>query len=521
MTDDLSSLPDDVSALKALVLTFRSQQENYQVELRKRDEELERMREIVRLLRLAKYASSQSEKHRGQNPEQFDLFNEAELYQAIAEKQSSMKTPIRGYQRGSPKRKPLPANLPRQEIVLALSEEERICSCGCFMREIGQETSEKLDVIPQQLKVIRTIRKKYACSTCKGSLKRAPLPPDPIPKSNATPGLLASIAVSKYADSLPLYRQEQIFLRQGIDLPRSTMAHWMVKCGDLVTPLLNLAWDELLSDSYLQMDETKVQVLKEPGKKSTTLSWMWTTARAGPKPIVIFEYDPSRSKAVPHRLLAGFTGYLQCDGYASYDDFCQTPKVIRVGCGYHIRRKFHEAMKVTQDQKQSGLAHDMLELWKPVFEIEERAREEKLSPQARYELRKKEAKPQLEIIKTWLDEKAKTILPKGKLGQAIQYARNEWRNFIRYLEDGRLEIGTIFVENKIRPFAVGRRNWLFCDTQQGAHASAALYSLVETAKANDLNPYAYLKYILAKIPTAQTVDDFEALLPWHVKKAFG
>jgi len=516
MSDLHSSLPDDISALKALVLVLRT---DHKREIRKRDEEIERLKEINRFLRLAKYASSQSEKSKDKPPNQFELFNEAELLETLEDLVGKSKIEVKGYRRGSPKRKPLPAHLPREEVIFDLTEEEKTCSCGCRMREMGEETSEKLDVIPRQVKVIRTRRKKYACPQCTGQLKRAPLPPEAIPKSNASPGLLASITVSKYADSLPLYRQEQIFLREGIELPRATMASWMIQCGDLATPLINLFWDELLADTYLQMDETKVQVLKEPGKKPTTHSWMWTTARAGPNPIVIFEYDPTRSKRVPKRLLEGFKGYLQCDGYVAYDEFCQNPGVIRVGCGYHIRRKFKEASKVIQDPKKKGLAQEMVDFFKSLFKIEEMARKEQLSPQARYHLRQAKSQPILEEMKTWLDEKAQKVLPKGKLGQAIQYARNEWANFIRFLWDGRLEIGTIYIENKIRPFAVGRRNWLFCDTQKGAHASSALYSLVETAKANGLNPYTYLKLIFEKIPAAQTIDDFEALLPWNVNNA--
>jgi transposase len=517
--DIQSPLPNEVNALKALVLSLRTSQDNHDVELKKRDTEIrerddviERLKEINRLLRLAKYASSQSER----DINQLEFFNEAELGNKIREETN--KVYVKAHTKSKPKRKPLPKELPREKVVIELPEHERQCPCGCKLKEIGSEISEKLDMIPMQFKVIQTIRMKYGCPGCDSPPRRAALPPELIPKSNATPGLLASIAVSKYADALPLYRQEKIFARHGIDLPRSTTSHWMVKCGDAVTPLINLAWDELLSETYLQMDETRLQVLKEPGKKPTTQSWMWTTARAGPKPIIIFEYDPTRQKSVPNRLLEGFEGYLQCDGYAGYDDICKKSGVIRVGCGYHIRRKFKQAAKVTKNKKKKGLAQDVVDRFKSIFEIEEVARERELSAEERYILRQKEAIPLLEDLKRWLDEKAKTILPKGKLGKAIQYASNEWGNFIRYLDDGRLEIGTIFIENKIRPVALGRRNWLFCDTIGGANASAALYSLVETAKANGLNPYKYLKYVFENIPKAKTVEDYERLLPWSVDK---
>jgi len=521
--DTQTSLPNEVDALKALIF---SNQENYKSELkirdeelrlrnqelRERDEEIERLKEITRLLRLAKYASSQSE--RDNNHHQLEFFNEAEIESEIAEK--SEKVHVKAHTKSKPKRKPLPENLPREQVRIELPEDQRQCACGCKLKEIGSEKSEKLDMIPARFKVIETLRMKYGCPKCDKPPTRAPLPAELIPKSNATPGLLASIAVSKYADALPLYRQEQIFARHGIDLPRSTTSYWMVRCGEALIPLINLGWDELLSENYLQMDETRIQVLKEAGKKPTTQSWMWTTARAGPKPIIIFEYDPTRSKSVPNRLLDGFEGYLQCDGYGGYDEICSKSKITRVGCGYHIRRKFKEAAKVSEKRKKKALAQEVVERFKVIFKIEELARERALTPEARYTFRQEKAKPLLEDLKKWLDEKAKLILPKGKLGKAIQYARNEWENFIRYIDDGRLEIGTIFVENKIRPVALGRRNWLFCDTVKGAHASAALYSLIESAKANDLNPYKYLKHVFTEIPKAKTVDEYEKLLPWKI-----
>ena len=284
------------------------------------------------------------------------------------------------------------------------------------------------------------------------------------------------MAVAKYQDALPLYRQEQMFRRIGVDLPRATLAHWMIKVGTLAQPLLNRLRDELLDFDCLQMDETPVQVLKEGGKAATSKSSMWVQ-RGGPpdKPVIVFDYDPSRSQQVPLRLLDGFQGYLQSDGYEGYGAVCMQPGVTAVGCWAHARRKFDEAVKAQgQDKPKPGKATKGLASIQKLYRIEKLAKD--LEPEARYSMRQAQAKPLLEDMRTWLDQSLPQVPPHSATGKALHYLNKQWHKLIRYLDDGRLAIDNNACERAIRPFVTGRKNWLFSDTPQGAKASAALYS---------------------------------------------
>lgn len=269
--------------------------------------------------------------------------------------------------------------------------------------------------------------------------------------------------------------------------------------------------DQILDSGYVQCDETRVQVLNEKGKPAESQSYMWVEARMGPQPLILYEYDPSRSSKVPKRLLEGYQGYLQVDGYEGYNRVCQNPRVLRVGCAAHIRRKFFEASEAS---KQQGVGNKGLKFFHPLYQIEKEAREKKLSFSDRYDLRQKQAKPLIEEMKRWLDDIHLKITPQLASGKAVQYALGQWAYWTRYLEDGLLEIDNHFIEGKIRPFALGRKNGLFSATVDGANASATLYSLIETTKTAGLNPYDYLKKIFEVLPLARSLEDFEALLPY-------
>jgi hypothetical protein len=328
----------------------------------------------------------------------------------------------------------------------------------------------------------------------------------------ASPGLLAHITVSKYQDALPLYRQETILQRIGVDIPRATMANWMIKAGGLVQPLINLMQDRLLSHDIIQMDETTVQVLKESGKKAQSKSYLWLQ-RGGPpeQPVVLYHYDPGRGAGVAKRLLEGFKGYLQTDGYDGYNAVVASNDLVHVGCMAHARRRFSEAVKAQGKTKKRGKAHRGLTLIQKLYRVEKQAR--KLTPEKRCEHRQRHAKPVLDEMRTWLDQSLQQVPPTSVTGKALHYLHNEWDKLIRYLDDGRLEIDNNAAENAIRPFVVGRKNWLFSDSVKGVAASANLYSLIETAKANGMEPYAYLRYLFTELPKAGTVDAIEALLP--------
>lgn len=426
-------------------------------------------------------------------------------------------------------RKKLPEDLPRVEIVHDLSDDEKVCPHdGSTLKLIGEKTSEQLDIIPMQIQVIRHIRKQYACSCCQQQgnafLKTAAKPKQAIEKSQASAGLLAYIAVGKYADSLPLYRQSTILGRFGIEMNRTTLANWVIKCGTLVQPLINRFEEQLLSQPYLHMDETPVQVLNEAGKAAESKSYMWVrtgpASGAGPpdQRLVLFDYDPSRGGAVPRKLLADYQGALMVDGYEGYEPVCREQALTRLGCWVHARRKFVDVSKASgrpPRKKKNSQATYAIKLIAKLYAIEKANKDS--SSDARYQARHKKAKPIIDKLKIWLDETRPKVPPKTTLGKALQYLNHQWPRLIAYLEDGRYPIDNNPVENAIRPFAIGRKNWLFSASVKGAKASANLYSLIETAKANSLEPYAYLKQVFAELPNAESFDDVDRLLPNNIK----
>ena len=524
MPDGLNQLPDDVDALKSLLADQAIKLDQYVA----RNEQLttENQRYKIRVLTLTeqlnlalarRYAAS-SEKL---SPDQIGMFDEAELDSEVAADTESDddddEITVAAHKRKKRGRKPIPDHLPRIDVIHELPESERRCDHdGRLLTEIGEVISEQLDIIPATIQVLRHIRKKYACD-CGECIKTAPLPAQPIPKSMASPGLLAHIAVCKYQDALPLYRQETILQRIGVDIPRATLANWMIQAGHLIQPLMNLLQDRLLGHDIIQMDETTVQVLKESGRKAQSKSYLWLQ-RGGPpeQPVVLFHYDPGRGAEVAERLLAGFKGYLQTDGYDGYSAAVAKNDLIHVGCMAHARRRFSDAVKAQGRNKKRGQASRGLNLIRKLYRVEKRTR--KLKPEKRQAYRDRHARLILDEMRAWLDQAMPQVPPTSTTGKALHYLHNEWDKLIRYLDDGRLEIDNNLAENAIRPFVIGRKNWLFSNSVRGVKASANLYSLIETAKANGLEPYAYLRYLFAELPQAETVDAIEALLPGNLKK---
>ena len=503
-------LPNDIDALKALLANQLTRNEQLTTENQRYKARILTLTEQLNLALARRYAAS-SEKI---SPDQIRLFDEAEVEAPSAPADEAAIT-IPAHTRKRRGRKKLPEALPRVEVIHALTDDERVCPHdGNPLAEVGEVTSEQLDIVPAKIQVIRHIRKQYACR-CGHCIKTAPLPAQPIPKSLASPGLLAHITVSKYQDALPLYRQETILKRIGVDLPRATLANWMIQAGNLIQPLINLLRDRLLAHDILQMDETTVQVLQEPGKTAASKSYLWVQ-RGGPptQPVVLYDYAPGRGGGVPKRLLDGFTGYLQTDGYDGYNAVVSANGLTHVGCMAHARRKFSEAVKAQGKHKKRGKAHRGLALIQKLYRVEKQARA--LTPEARYRHRQRQARPILEELRAWLDDALPQIPPTTATGKALNYLHNEWDKLIRYLDDGRLEIDNNGAENAIRPFVVGRKNWLFSASVKGVKASANLYSLIETAKANGLEPYAYLRHLFTELPKAETVEAIETLLPGNL-----
>ena len=509
-------LPDDPEALREIALRQQEQLDEKSSLIDAQSEELRTLREYIRLLKHQRFGRKSEQS----TDAQIRLFNEAENTAADAGDKEDASIPVAAHARRKGGRKPLPDWIPRVEILHDLPDEKKVCGeDGTALERIGEEVCEQLEFVPAKLRVLRHVRPKYACPTCRTGIHTAPMPPQPIPKSLASPTLLAHVAVSKYADGLPLYRQETMFQRLGIDLPRASLAHWMVKTGELVQPLVNLLRDDLLASGFVQCDETRYQVLKEPGRAATSQSYLWV--QFAPEPgVVLYDYDVSRSAEVPKRLLAGFEGFLQTDGYEGYGAIGQEPGITHVGCWAHARRKFDEALKAQKNsaKKKRSLKESKalqgLSFIQKLYKIERQIREK--PPDEIHRIRQERSRPVIEKLRSWLTETIPRVPPQSLTGKALAYLDGQWPKLIRVLEDGRLPLDTNRVENAIRPFVVGRKNWLFADTVRGAQASANLYSLIETAKVNGLEPFAYLRHLLTELPAATTLDEVEVLLPRHV-----
>ena len=425
--------------------------------------------------------------------------------------------------RRRPRRRPLPQALPRVDRVVDLPEQDKQCECGHPLVRIGEDTSEKLDVIPPQVQVIRTVRPKYACHHCEGSgdeghpaVRVAPPPPALIPKGLASEGLLAFIATAKFCDALPLYRQERQFARLGVELSRRTMSDWMIAAAGACQPLMAALLDKLRCGPTLQIDETTVQVLKEEGRANTDTSYVWV-ARGGPpeEPVVVYRYEPSRAARVAFEIIDDYQGYVQTDGYDGYTRPCAQPGIVHVGCWAHVRRAFKEAADALgKVSSRAGAALQALGFIAKLYRAESQlAKHRKEDPAGFVAARRALVQPVLDTFHGWLLVKRDQVLPGSALGKAVAFALGEWPKLIRYLEHPRLTPDNNACEQAIRPFVVGRKNWLFSGSPRGAEASAILYSLIETAKANRREPYWYLRELFEKLPHARTRADYLTLLP--------
>jgi len=412
------------------------------------------------------------------------------------------------------KRAPLPAELPRVEIVHDVPAALRTCGCGTPMVVIGQEVSEQLDIVPMQIRVLRHVRNTYGCPASEHAPVTALLPPQPLPKSNASADFLAMLLTVKFVDGLPLTRFHKVLARHHAPVPVQTLARWVIGSGGTLQPLFNLMRDTLFDGRFVHMDETVVQVLKEKDKSPTAPSYMWVGVGGPPgKPVVIYDYDPHRSGSVPARLLQGYQGYLMTDGYTGYNVLAQAEGIEHLVCWAHVRRRFVEAVRV-QSKGKKGRADEAVALIGKLYQIERDNRDVK--DETRFLARQNLSLPVLAELHAWLATTLPVVIPNSVLGKALFYMRDYWSRLTRYTERGDLPIDNNRCENAIRPFVIGRKAWLFSDTPAGANASAIIYSMVETAKANGLEPYTWLRRILRDLPAAKTLEEFEVLLPWNL-----
>jgi len=506
-------LPTDTKKLHNIVLELQSTLSQKNSEITQLKQQYQNMLEQFRLAQHKQFGNSSEV-----SPDQQSLFNEAE---ALAENISPEKEHVSAT-RQQPKRKALPRDLPREVIVHELPEEDKHCdACGHELHKMGEEKTEQLEFIPAQVKVIEHVRLKYSCRCCeqKGirvKIKTAALPLSPIPKSFATASLISQIVTHKYQYALPLYRQESLFKQYGIELSRKTMSSWMLAISPLLMRMTNELKSTLRRQPVIHADETPLKVIHED--KNQCYMWVYCTGSDSPdksaikehqKPpnIVLYDYQNSRAGQCARDYLQDYDGYLQVDGYAGYDQCSAT----LVGCWAHARRKFIEA-KTAQVKGKTGKADWAINHIQKLYRIEKEI--VNTPPVEKQNIRQEKSVILLKQFKVWLDKSALHVPPKSAIGKAIGYSLRQWHKLNGFTENGHLNIDNNRAERAIKPFVIGRKNWMFSNTSKGAESSAILYSLIETAKANGLIPFDYIKTLLEQLPGKP--ESIEHLLPWNI-----
>jgi transposase len=508
-----ASLPEDINALKQLVIEQRALLAAKDEQLLSRDVLIEKLK--IELLRLKRMRF-------GRSSEQLDA-KIAQLELTLEELEASQiqiapaAAPIieERTERTRPIRKALPAHLPRESVVHAAGC--RCANCGGELKRLGEDVSEVLEYVPSHFKVIRHVRPKFACGACQ-SITQSAAPERPIARGLAGPGLLAHVLVSKYCDHLPLYRQSEIYARSGVELERSTLADWVGQCSTLLAPLVDSLSRYVLAGSKLHADDTPVPVL-QPGRGTTKQGRLWTYVRddracaSTDAPAVWFAYSPDRKGVHPRTHLKDFQGVLQADGYAGFERLFneadpQHP-IKEAACWAHVRRKFYDIHAATQ----SPVALEALNRIGELYAIEEQIRGQ--PPDARQQIRSARAGPKLQAIQAWMIQTRAALSKKSELAGAIHYALARWRALTRYCEDGRIEIDNNAAERSLRAVALGRKNYLFAGSDAGGERAAAIYSLLGAAKLNGIDPEGYLRFVLERI-AGHPINRIEELLPWRV-----
>ncbi|MCA3265494.1 MAG: IS66 family transposase [Azospirillum sp.] len=497
MAIDANTLPDDPAILRDM--------------LRAANDEIERLRSFISVLNRNRFGA-RSEKL---DPDQLNLGLE-DAEQELAASAAAIERRIGRPTNASSQRRNrgnLPAHLPRIERVVDIADKACPC-CRGELHRIGEDVAERLDMVPAQFRVIVTRRPKYACRTCEGTVVQAPASAHVVEGGLPTEALIAQVAVSKYADHCPLYRQAGIYARQGIDLDRATLADWVGRAAWYLAPLHAALRADLNASEKLFADETTAPVL-DPGRGRTKTGQFWAYARddrpwgGTSPPAVAYIYAPDRTKARPREHLAGFRGVLQVDGYAAYGALAETGSITLALCWAHTRRKFYEIATAGP----APIAEEALRRIADLYKIEADIRGS--APEARVASRKERSKPIIDAFEPWLRAQLDTVSGKSPTAKAIRYALSHWAGLIRFIDDGRVELDTNTVERAIRPQALTRKNALFAGSDGGAQHWACLASLIETAKLNDIDPLAYLGDILARLAQGHPINRIAELLPWR------
>ena len=414
-----------------------------------------------------------------------------------------------------------PESLSHIRVEHDLSDEDKVCECGCELKRIKEISSKQYDIIPASFRVIDNVRFTYVCSSNCGSKPiTSSLTPQVLPRHQVTPSFLATIAVEKFEDAMPLDRQVKKYKKRfGVEFTTTTFSNWMIKASELrLQPLINKLKTIQMNSGYIQADETTLQVLNEKGKTAKQKSYIWLTASTNKHPIVLMKYSSNRNEKTAEYLFSGFTGYMQTDGYAGYNIVANREEVTQLGCWAHTRRRFADILKSgVSDVTSKRYAQELVDMVAKLYKIEKNIKDD--PPDKKKQAREEKSVQIINEIEQWCDKhflNAHAI--GGSIARAFTYLKNQFPKLSIYIEDGKLNIDNNIAENHVRPIAIGRKNWLFATSTKGATALCNWYSIIETAKANNLDSYAYLKYILTHLPIYQAQNkDIEDLLPWNIE----
>ena len=496
-------LREMVDALLRAAAVRNEQVTRQSTEIRHKQALIDKLTHENALLKRLKFAA-QSERYSAEQRSLLDETLDADL-QAVSDEIAQLsQTEAAPREKQQPRRQPLPANLPRREI--RHEPESTTCGCGCRMKRVGEDVAEKLDYQPGVFSVERHVRGKWACAQCE-TLVQAPVEAHIIDKGIPTAGLLAQVLVAKFADHLPLYRQEKIFGRAGFEIARSTLAQWVGSCGVQLQPLVDALSQEILTHGVLHADETPVQMLK-PGNGRTHRAYLWAYAPGAFEDMKAVVYDFCETRAGEHAraFLGDWQGSLVCDDYAGYKAGFASGRVIEAGCLAHARRKFFDLHAANKSQ----VAASALQQISAVYEIERELKD--LPPDERQRIRQVRSKPVLDALHRWMLLTRQKITDGSATARALDYSLKRWTALTRFAGDGRLPVDNNHIENQIRPIAIGRNNWLFAGSLRAGKRAAAVMSLIQSARLNGHDPYAYLKDVLTRLPT-QRASRVGELLP--------